>query len=665
LVLSQWYAWPSLGCRFVLLGPELDPLWSVDLPTDYDLEDDDARMSLLRGIWEGAAVLSVEDRRFELHFVEAAQRVTFAVEPTDATAGGWSVSELGRQPHGSEPSAGSASEAAVTDLPVVDLQLLGTSRLETGTERESAIRDIVEFDVAADGRIRFIRRDEGSFTQVLLAPDRKLAGETQIEGVTLGDGSERTWVPLPGGDWLLVVDDDEDEGLGWRIAGDTGRPLAMGSLEWGFGSAVEAWGGGMVFLHAYRASLTHCDEEGRSLWTKDLQGGSPEDLAVNGAGQCAVIDQFSNTVQVFGSGGILEQVFELDEILPGDIRYLAGIEPDLDGGWLIHDFNAVAPIWRLSATGELIAGFVPRFADGSTATELPDQLRRETDGNLWTSDRASLLRLDEDGVVVEVVGAEPDADRLTDPASVHVDHLGRILVQDGRSGAIHVFDCSGRRLALAALAPEEVARVKKWSGHFAVRADGGFHVELGSGSVEFGPDAARLGPSELPLKELIYQPGLGSAWGRASGGGVLRLASDGNVLRTLTRHEDGTWMRVAGFDVAHDRSLCLLTQVEDENDQRLSWYDPTGELLGTLRLSAGRASRKPVAGRGWVALADWEPEIVLVDLATGSAGRARVAEEDENTVWQFGAAPDGAELWAIEQTGGELTLHRYAVPASR
>lgn len=255
--------------------------------------------------------------------------------------------------------------------------------------------------------------------------------------------------------------------------------------------------------------------------------------------------------------------------------------------------------------------------------------------NLWTTDRASLLRLAEDGVVD----------------------------QDRRTGAIHLFDRSGARLAVAELEREEVERVG-WFPHAFVRDDGSFLFQLGRGTdyADFGPDAARVGRVELPLTGMTPQPGRGTAWGRASEG-IQRIELGGAVLRTIRRHEDGTWISGGSLAVASDGSLVLHSRADGEDAQRVSWYDPEGELEGTLMLPPGVGGRSLIAGHGWFALTGFGPELFLVDLETRAVGRAAVAEA-EGPSWWFGASPDGRELWAIEIAGGlqPPVLRRFTVP---
>lgn len=62
----------------------------------------------------------------------------------------------------------------------------------------------------------------------------------------------------------------------------------------------------------------------------------------------------------------------------------------------------------------------------------------------------------------------------------------------------------------------------------------------------------------------------------------------------------------------------------------------------------------------WLALCEGTGELELVRLVDGESLRVRIQDGEPGDAWSFGFAPEGDELWAIDDT--RQTLHRYRLP---
>jgi hypothetical protein len=232
-----------------------------------------------------------------------------------------------------------------------------------------------------------------------------------------------------------------------------------------------------------------------------------------------------------------------------------------------------------------------------------------------------------------------------------------VLVGDRRTGAIHLFDRTGERVALATN-PED--RHAIGSGRqVSVREDGRFLVRAHGTALEYAPDGTLLGETELTLRDSCFQPGLGSAWG-FNDEGLVRVAADGRVLRSIQRFPDGQWLSGGNIAVGPDGSLVVYGGVEGEEFRRLVSYDAEGEHQKSLRIPF-EVKGFPVVHGGLVVLEYFDPVVHLVHLEKGTVQRVSVDRPgEEQANWSYGISPDGRELWAVSSK--TLTLYRFELP---
>src|SRR6185503_14307367 len=101
-----------------------------------------------------------------------------------------------------------------------------------------------------------------------------------------------------------------------------------------------------------------------------------------------------------------------------------------------------------------------------------------------------VYRLDDAGIADLVLGAELNEDQLSKADSAAIDVLGRTLVQDQATRAVHVFDPEGRRVAICRLAPAE-RPASSYEG-FGGNRDGSVWVKMGKGLARFDAAGTRL-----------------------------------------------------------------------------------------------------------------------------------------------------------------------------
>jgi hypothetical protein len=535
------------------------------------------------------------------------------------------------------------------------------------------VRDVLEFDVAPSGEIRLLRDEGGAITQVRLGPDGRLLEELPLEPGPLGVEGQMHWAALSGEAWLLAVSPwgFELPAVLWRFDGRTGQARQLPAEGLGSVKDLATFEGGIVVGNSWLESnypwetLVGLDLEGRTIWSVNTeeqnQGLSIDGLGVHESGRCAVVASVFEDLRIFGPGGAPEAVIDLDEVLPAPPNFPSGIRADLDGGWLLYDFQGSPPLWRLTADGSVLGSLTPHFDDGREEPDLARALRREGDRKLWTSDGVALYQLDDEGAVVRTVGAAPEAAALTEALRIQVDHLGRVLVQDRRTGAIHLFDRTGGRVGLATY-PEE-HRHEVWAGSdVSVRDDGRFLVPVGGTTLEYSPDGTLMGETKLELRHPCFQSGLGSAWGFRDGE-LLRMASDGRLLSSIQRFPDGQWLSGGDIAVGPDGSLVVYGGVRGEEFHRLVSYDAEGEHPRSLRIPF-EIQGSPIVHGDLVVLEFFGPVVHLVDLEKGTVQRVSVDRPGEAKAnWSYGISPDGHELWAVSSK--TLTLYRFELPERR
>jgi hypothetical protein len=676
------------GARFTLIGHDGKPVWSRDLPDDYEVsKNEDAEAQLRESIWANGALLRTDQSgQFELRFVKDAQRVTFKVG--HAAAGAWTVSETERHPF-VEPNPRPV-EPKSTEIPVRSLRLVGRIDLRAPSDGPTpSIDDVDRFVFDDKGRIAFIRHVRGKSPALVLADQQgKILQTVSLDPARAENGRGWTDVASVGHDRFVLLRDTPADKLkmeAWwvDVATKKASPIkglsstAMSRIA-GFPDECFVIKGGLTYFRAGATSdngLYAFDARGKSLWTLPGHGDpndpaalfAPEAVTVTTDGVIAAIDVIRKMVQFFDRTGKHRRTVDLKKSWGREPTYPSGLSADRNGGVVIHDFQAETPIVRMNADGSVRSEVRPRLADGQRF-ELRDA-QVAPDGVLWVTDGHALFRLTAAGVVDRVLGRAPDPRDFKEAASVALDVKGQIYAVAGRTGAVHVFAPNGRWLRVCVPKPGEIARELALP-HVTVSDAGDVYVSLGVAGngryLHYSGGGKPVGVESVGLddirEEWYCQPTTGQRWvlGYEK---VFLIDASRKVLRTIARRADGRWIKSPEHaSVAPDGSIAVLSMENDaasENSHAVSLFSPRGEPLRTFILPDSVASSVTrVAYDGKRVAIAVDKQIVLFDLSGQPLWRFTPPQENDE-FWTPFLSPAGQELWLFN---GRHTIDRYGLP---
>ncbi|HZL98884.1 MAG TPA: hypothetical protein VFD43_01415 [Planctomycetota bacterium] len=663
------------GLRLSLMDGDCREVWKREWPTEFDAIEDyspwEARSATLVTTGPGAG-------EFAYDSYAAQARIRF-VAAADATApNGWRVAETGSEP--TTVTIGTDFDAPL-DLPAVNLEAVGVIALQGGSTDDMPALDVKDFDLDAEGRIGFISTGaDGDFALTLLDPARG-AGAAEIESIALGISPEEqralpqlAWIG--GQRWVVLRASHDDQAAteGFFVEADVGRVVRIEGLQCpalSISNAVEGTGdGGFLVIPDHRSDLVVAfDARGQRRWTA-AKGSSPKAAAVGSGGSIGLLTGIADQIVILGADGRTDSVIELKQTLGVEPNYVAGLESDAEGGWILHDFNGHPPILRLRADGTPRASFEPHYVDGRTF-RLHGSVKRAPDGRLWTSDGAAMLRLDDGGTVDLILGRGPDAPSLGELRCATVDHRGRIYAVDGRNASVHVFDATGQPLRTLNPEPGDFA-VDVWIGSITVDGDGAVYyfpsrrVLDTRGYMKFDAAGQRVGfqpgISGEVVDEWIFRPGsrerLVLGYSRA-----FLVDADGQKTRAIERRADQRWLdNPHSGAVAPDGSFAIVASPSGWNGGRtasVTLFSASGEPQRTLDLPPSfRYAR--IAYTGQTACIVSDDSLVLLGTSDGRARVFTIPGTVEDRYWYPFSSPDGKEVWLLDTEA--QAIHRYALP---
>ncbi len=696
LILIQWWRYdygnrllrtfvmtnPRIGARFTLIEPDGKPVWTLDLPDDYMVGDDEARERLRQAIETHGAILRADEPgRFEIRRVKDGVRATFSV--SRGGDGSWSVKEVERHPYVQPPTSPPSGPA----IPVISPRLVGRIDLAVpGAGREPAIRDVSHFVFDDRGRIAFLRH--GSATPALVVVDQKgdLLKTVPLDPEHIESRAGWSGLARVGGDRFLLIRDDPKNSArmdGWWADVSAGSMTPVAGFSTTVLSEVAGFpDGGFVVkggLSYGRNSATGdnnlygFDARGRPLWTVEhiLNQDpnalfSPKDVTVTTDGKIAALDTCPARVHLFDRDGKRLRTIDLAKSWGRVPNYPATIVADVDGGFVVEDFGGRPSFVRMKVDGTVRAGVDPRFPDGRTFRV--GDLAVAPDGALWVSDGHALLRLSPEGVVDRVLGEPPDARWFREAEAVTIDGRGRIYAVASRSGDVHVFDPDGRWLRVCRPGPDDI-REKLSLPHMTVSDAGDVYLGVagheGGSYLHFAPDGRRVGIEGLGLDSIqedwYAQPGTDRRWvlGYEK---VFLVDGAGKTIRTIDRRPDRRWLESPReASVAPDGSIAVVSGagIFATGPQAVSLYSAEGEPKLAFPLPESVAWSHPrIAYDGRRVVAIGEKEIVVFDASGKPLGRFTPAEGGE-AWWTPFLTRSGRELVLFD---GRKSLFRYEVP---
>ena len=259
-------------------------------------------------------------------------------------------------------------------------------------------------------------------------------------------------------------------------------------------------------------------------------------------------------------------------------------------------------------------------------------------------------------------------DVLERPSALAVDMLGRVLVQDASTGAVHVFDGKGRRRFVCRLDPEEFVEWIDDQGLVATR-EGGVVVASGfdKAFIRFGPDGMRRESwkPEDPVHQLLFSPVADDAFVHGYSGGFHRLGPNHDCCESFDRSPEGRWLDLGGeLAVGPDGAVAVTQPIRDEGPgsaSRIVLFETADPASGrSLSVPWGTPAFRLALGRSWIASSGFQGDVLLIRRADGAFLRLSFLEAVRNSNWSYGFDPTTDEF--IAAGGSPLRIRRFALP---
>jgi hypothetical protein len=665
--------------RVTLVDLEGRQVWELALPGDLD--DGNARDDENDAAWQRQRRMGFLDvasgGRFTIRSLRGRENLELRAVASEAGTA-WSVEELGRSPFDlPAPDAEPAAETlALKRVASVDLRA-------DPLPQPGPVRDIAAFGFDAVGNVMVVRREleKGGHTCILLDPHGGLLLERSFGNF----GQDMEWWPFEDGRWLVTAPswgEGRDYTPHWvdpsRGTVEPIEGLALTRLRH-LASAKDGFVA-LSNLGTFIGGVVHLDEHGGLRWisteaNRPIEAPSIhllDRLAVTSTGLIVALDFGGEYLQLFQGDGTWIEDIELKGPLDNAECRASEIVADRDGGVLVYDFtstNELGPWVRLDEDGTALGRIRPRRQDGSSDHSLVRNLVVAPDGRLWTHDRHTVMRLAQDCVVELQLGNHALAGSLHEPRASFVDARGRLLVLDGRTNAVHVFDRNGERTLHCV--PDPLDFEDRLSMPFlAVGKEGDVHIgerwhSHKKGLLRFGARGERLGWAELGEKRVAFRPGTDERWVELYLKEKLALvAPNGNTLATIDRFQDRRWFgRIQDFAVAEDGSVAVLDHARFERGDlpEVAWFRADGTPNGNRRVRAAAEFMDIRASSAWIAVGAGSTALQLVRRADGALFQfeADVPGSSRST-FDFGFSARDGELWLIQYEPARL--HRFKLP---
>jgi hypothetical protein len=658
------------GARFDVVDYDGNVVWTLDLPHDYEVGADEAAADRVRAwVREYGAVREVASaRRFDAWFAAEKQRVTFEVTPDQAATTGWTVREVGRDPHWVVDDPPRKSDTASgSKLGSLSVTLLGAIELQSGKLTSSSL---LRFDIDDRGRLGYVvcGREQPSRFELRDAKGAVVTG-WPLEIAASGVASPPDAIWLRGDRWLVHTRTygDNPHAVAWWLDVTNGALTPIPEFDCAPIESVDrTQDGGFIVLtegsttHASGSGLRSFDAEGKLRWRRtSVSGGSEssllsaKDMRVNPRGQIGVLDNSRHWIQRFDMQGEFVGVIDVDELLGRRASYPADLGAAPAGDWIVHDFNGSPPVLRISYEGTLTSQLTPHFADGRAF--LPEGgIHVAFDGRMWATDGYAFLRLDEQGRVDFVVGEAPDTTHLGDVECSYIDPSGRILLADKRTHSVHVFDREGKHVAACNLAPSRVSGATAVDG-ISVSSDGKIHVALGNydstSYSAFDSSGARVGDEHFG-GHVLFQTGKSSRW--TIGRGEIDLHDAAGALKKhLTRGSDNRWLDPGREAcVAADGSLAIVSR------RKLHVFSADGAPVTSLE-APRMFGAEPLAFADGRVFVTHQRKLWCIDLASGVVRNASLGDEvSERTQTRAAWRAEANELWILDEQAKRVLRYR-------
>ncbi len=604
------------------------------------------------------------------------------------------------------------------------LEHRGTIRLESNQPKDDQWL-VLDFDIDHQGRIGFIEAGkQGRVRFLLLNENGSIAVELPLD---FRDAIEVIFAKLrwvEDGDWLVLGTSHKNRDLNaraWHLDTTARRVQKLDPFDCPPTESVSSDRNGGFLIYSILptpvqgqpqvlqgAEIIAFDLKGKRKWRTELplvhrenifmdHSGFPPfhgDIAATSDGQIALLNANTEDLHVLSDKGEYRRT-----IYSGYFGSCMGgmgvfVAPDLNGGVIISapyssgfrrlslregDTTAAS---QPSTTGHADEtslesvmsgvvspkGILPMYPDGRTF-HARSSTRAAPDGHLWATDSQRLLRLTSDGLVDRVIG-EP-LDDLTVPRDGRsfIDQQGRTYIMNERTGTVHVFDATGKKLHICQSKADDFKGSHGF--YFTVRPDGGVYVwKLGIQCLSFSPKGDRLGfvdlgPYVRRARTMLFQPNSTGAWLLADNG-CQRIDSNGNQLLALAKKSDGEDLRVArDAAVALDGSVAILDQFygQKNTDETMSTFSSDGKPLQVkiVKERQNWSGQMAFDGRRVVSIAVKDKSLIMYDMNAGTVRPLNLGLKEEgwrSTVPFF--SMQGRELWLLSVQNLTITRYKFA-----
>lgn len=662
----------SYGLLFMLVHVAGHAVWSLHQPAGFPA-DDDFPWEKLTDDW---AILKTSDpHRFDLWFYAEQQRVTFSVDEDPKADHGWRVAEVAREKYTPPEPPAAAAEPAIVEFP---LPQLGTFVLQDGHSPQP-IRGVDAFAFDEKGRIGFLR-PEGRVVSafVLLEPDGHVAAEIALpEAVQSERVHTRAFSYAGGGKWILCAATSlfGETGRAWRLDFEKRAWTELPGFEGPPAKSITGLGdGGFVGVgdreshHSVTPEMRAYDGEGKPLWKVDSHTTPdqetfqfPEALTTTSAGELALLEKVGAELRFFDKAGKHLRTIDLNKAWGREARSPSAISPDKDGGVIVQHSYGTPQFVRMSSAGVVVAQMNPS-AVNRRVSPLIHGLAAAPDGQLWAADGHSLFRLDDEGHIVQTLGAAADPRHLGNISAVGADAGGRLSALDQQTGDVYVFDPDGRLLHTCQPSASDRRENRDWTA-MQLAADGSVllrgQVRGKWGHLHFDPRGRRLSFEQTALDreyggERHPQPGADRFLVTDLDAIYLTNAAH-KLQRKIQRRADGNWLDlVLDVAVASDGAFAVLTQASAGSESSaLSLYQRDGRALRTTALPWLEPALYGYNGTHFV-LRSHDNEVVIYTVA-GAPVQRFSAPHDIAFL-----AKRGRELWLVEYEARRVS--RFAMP---
>lgn len=686
------------GPEFVLEDGAGAVVWREAWPGDHsDVASKEADYELQELIRHRPPVLAVDAAGFDLWCVQDGERVRFDVER--AEGGAVQVVATGRTAY-PRPPAVRAWGPIVAPLA---LERVGRFQLAGDAPVAAPLARVVACAPLEDGAWTAILRGNGqgapTFEVATFDAEGALDSCSPVPGLPAGLRPwNLSWGHVGGGRWWGLQGDHEVGPVAVAVeafgAAPSEAPFSaaveaaiadLGHVDW------DAWdvapdGRFAVLLDTpvWPAIATYT-ADGAPSWStlgdpaEMQQLPLVRDIAWAADGRLVGVDH-EGVLVLFGDTGEIELKAPLKELTGVKPNYVTRLERAPHGELLVEDFHGDPALIRVrpsaansGAAMTLVGALSPRLADGSVSADRASKAHLDQQGRVWTLDRHAFLRLDDEGRVVERLGAATNAFELASPrlSAVLPD---RLIAQDEATGHVFAFSHEGEALWVALSEPQDQEQYDS-IGRIEEAPDGTLWIERDDRMASrWSVDGRRLDTVDLGR---LYQfsPAPRGVWRWGYDGGAALHAPDSTLSETLTRIErsiDGRWLRrIEDVEATPDGRVHVL-QAADNWDvldaarfraRELVTYSAVDGALAAERALAAPAcdDRFEIVG-DWALFSRYRSRVVLVRLSTEEWFSFEPPDAVAGHTWSHGLAADGRRLVSFDQ--GSRELHHFWLPES-